>query len=202
MGHETLFVIGAGRMGRGIALSYSIAGAKVVLVDIKDRSQDEFERLRSSVTAELSADIEQLRSFGVLPQDADVLARVEVLPGRQAEAQVASAQLVYEAVPETMPAKQAALDWICQHAAAEATVASTTSTLNVEELAGLMKHPERSLAEPGPFDAAGRDQRWQGNSEIGSRCPGRVIEGHWQDRRCLQCIPRLYRATYTGPGDE
>lgn len=145
MGPETLFVVGAGRMGRGIALSYSIAGASVILVDIKDRPKDEFEKLSSTVTAELSADIEQLRSFGVLSKDADVLARVEVLPGRRAEALVASARLIYEAVPETMPAKQAALEWIGQHAAAETTVASTTSTLNVEELAGLMKHPERFL---------------------------------------------------------
>jgi 3-hydroxybutyryl-CoA dehydrogenase len=70
---------------------------------------------------------------------------VNVTTASVASATLSGCELVFEAVPETLAAKRDAFEWISAHAAPTAIVASTTSTLNVDELAGLVTRPERFL---------------------------------------------------------
>jgi 3-hydroxybutyryl-CoA dehydrogenase len=66
-------VVGAGRMGEGIALAFIHAGLPVTLIDIKDRAEEErhsyFERVRNNIRGEL----QMLVRLGMLePEQADI----------------------------------------------------------------------------------------------------------------------------------
>ena len=55
--NNTVGVLGAGRMGRGIALSYVFAGVPVLLVDLKQRDDKQRQELIDSAKSEMAADL-------------------------------------------------------------------------------------------------------------------------------------------------
>jgi 3-hydroxybutyryl-CoA dehydrogenase len=139
--------VGAGRMGRGIALAFAYAGHRVALVDLRARERAGWQRLQEDVHAELRASAQSLATLGALPEgliDA-VLERVQLVDAAGAAAALAAAELLFEAVPETMAAKRDAFEAINRHARAGALVTSTTSSLLVTQLAPLVARPERFL---------------------------------------------------------
>jgi 3-hydroxybutyryl-CoA dehydrogenase len=132
--------IGAGRMGRGIALAFARAGYEVVVVDFKPR--DDWEALKKEALAEMEAALAMLTELGAGSPGA--LPRIRMLP--YAEAPVLSeAELIFEAVPETLEAKRDAFGRLCKLASPHAILASTTSTILVTDLVPLVTHPERLL---------------------------------------------------------
>jgi 3-hydroxybutyryl-CoA dehydrogenase len=132
--------IGAGRMGRGIALAFARAGYDVVVVDFKPR--DDWATLKKEAMAEMEAALAMLAELGAGSPGA--LARIRMLP--HAEAQVLSeSELIFEAVPETLEAKRDAFERLCKLASPQAILASTTSTILVTDLVPLVTHPERLL---------------------------------------------------------
>ena len=136
--------VGAGRMGRGIALAFAYAGYDVALVDLKVR--DDWNRLRDEAMAEMRASLAMLAELDAMPGDAVERVMGRIRPYPQSEAGVlGQAEIVFEAVPETLEAKRAAFERICALAAPEAVLASTTSTILVTELAPLVTRPERLL---------------------------------------------------------
>lgn len=143
---DRIAAVGAGRMGRGIALSFAFAGLPVQLIDLKPRGAVEAERLFADARAELRADLALMQRLGLL--DASQSARVEALVeyvGHEGAAEALQVPLVFEGVPERMDAKRDCLAFIGEHAPAESIVASTTSTFLVTELATLIERPERFL---------------------------------------------------------
>jgi 3-hydroxybutyryl-CoA dehydrogenase len=144
---NTVAVVGAGRMGRGIAQSCALAGVPAVLIDLKARSAADFERVERGVHAEIGRDMDFLASIGLLDdaQLAEIRARVGVVPAARAVAAIGPCDLVFEGLPETVESKRLAFEWIGRHARADAIVASTTSTMDVNELAGMVTHPGRFL---------------------------------------------------------
>jgi len=139
--------VGAGRMGRGIALHYAFAGLPVTLVDLKPRSEDDLARLEQAALLEIRQDLEFMVATGLLDPARleEVLARVRFAGLSQAGEALAEAGLIYEAVPERMDAKEDAFTRISQNAADTAVIASTTSTFLVTELAQWVTRPERFL---------------------------------------------------------
>jgi 3-hydroxybutyryl-CoA dehydrogenase len=138
--------VGAGRMGRGIALAFAYAGYEVALVDLKPREAAGWARLETAALAEIDSSLGMLAELGALQQDdvARVLARVKVLPERHA-ASLREAEVIFEAVPETLEAKREAFARLCAIADARAILASTTSTILVTDLVPLVTRPERLL---------------------------------------------------------
>jgi 3-hydroxybutyryl-CoA dehydrogenase len=134
-------------MGRGIALSCAIAGVESVLIDLKPRAADDFGRLEAQARAEIARDLGFLARIGLLPSDrVPVLtATVRVLPAALAANALSSCDLIFEGVPETADAKRAAFAWISEAAPADTIIASTTSTMGVNELAEMISRPERFL---------------------------------------------------------
>jgi len=137
-------VVGAGRMGRGIALAFAYAGYDVALVDLKVRN--DWERLRAEAMDEMRASLAMLAELDAMPLAAveRVMRRIRAYPQSEAEV-LGQAEIVFEAVPETLEAKRAAFARICELAAPDAVLASTTSTILVTELAPLVTRPERLL---------------------------------------------------------
>lgn len=142
---KKIAVVGAGRMGRGIALSFAFAGVPVVMVDLKERSDTERGELATAAHAEIRQDLEFLAEVKLLASDsiAAVLDQIEFTDTETAVVTLSDIMLVFEGVPEVIDAKTRTFDFISQHVPNDAIIASTTSTFLVDELAALVTNPGR-----------------------------------------------------------
>ena len=147
MTYPAVAALGAGRMGRGIALAFACAGQRVALIDAKDRSQAGFETLRDEAMGEIGEQLGALVDLGLLAEAAKhkIVARIEVIPREAATACLPQADLLFEGVPEIMAAKAEALALACRSLPDEAVVASTSSTFLSTALAGMVARPQRFL---------------------------------------------------------
>ncbi len=135
---HTITVVGAGVMGRGIALASARTGYETRVLEpsavAADSARAEIERLlarsvdRGETTAE-SADEARSR----LSWTAD------------AGAAASGADLVIEAVPETPELKAAIYRDLAPHLAPDAVIATNTSSLGITELAATSDRPDRFL---------------------------------------------------------
>jgi 3-hydroxybutyryl-CoA dehydrogenase len=139
--------VGAGRMGRGIAIAFAYAGHRIALIDLRVRSEEAWQKLRAEAQAEIEGSLAGLAQLGVLDaaQVPAIAARVELVPAAEAPRALAGAELVFEGVPETMEAKREAFEQINRHCGEDAILTSTTSSILVTQIAALVKRPERFL---------------------------------------------------------
>ncbi len=138
---------GAGRMGRGIAIVFAFAGHDVHLIDLKPRSPEVYDNLKENALHEIRTTLSMLAEFGMMAPDRieAALGRVHLFPLDEAAAGLGTADYIFEAVPETLDAKEDAFSLISSHAAQEAIIASTTSTILSTDLERYVSHPERFL---------------------------------------------------------
>src|ERR1700733_5544466 len=139
--------LGAGRMGRGIAVAFAYAGHAVTMIDVKARSAEQFETLQTEALGEVRKTLASLARFGLLAEgDTEkVIARVSVLPAQDMAVALAGAGIVFEGVPEVVELKREVLAAASKHAGPEVIIASTTSTILVDDLSSAIEHPERFL---------------------------------------------------------
>ena len=145
MQHEIVAAAGAGRMGRGLAVVFALAGHRVSLVDLKQR-EDAAAYLDAAAT-EIRSTLEMLVACGMIgASDVDrVATRVGYVGMDGADAALAEADVIFEGVPEVLDAKREAFALISNAAKPDAILASTTSTILSDELQGMVSHPERFL---------------------------------------------------------
>ena len=139
--------LGAGRMGRGIAVAFAYAGHDVTLIDVKARPAERFEKLRAEALDEIRKTLASLARFKLLEEtDAEaVIAKVSVAPSQQSAAALAGAGIVFEGVPEVVDLKREVLAAASRRVGPEVIIASTTSTILVDDLSGAVEHPGRFL---------------------------------------------------------
>ena len=139
--------IGAGRMGRGIAQVFAYAGHEVRLIDAKPRSRSERARLELEALAEIDSTLAMLSGLGAFEdaQRAQIMSRIHFADRDEAPEALKDSDVVFEGVPEVLDAKREAFAFACDHMRGDAILASTTSTILVTQLAGLVTHPERFL---------------------------------------------------------
>src|ERR1043165_117623 len=144
---ERIACLGAGRMGRGIAVVFAYAGHAVTLVDFKPRNQAAFEKLSAEALAEVRSVFATLAGFGLFDAGTvdTIAARVSVVAEAHAQAALSSASLIFEGVPEVLDLKRDALARASRLAGPAPIIASTTSTILVDDLSGAVEHPERFL---------------------------------------------------------
>ena len=139
--------LGAGRMGRGISVAFAYAGHEVAIVDFKPRDADKFKALEAEALGEVRKTFASMARFGLL-KDADIemlVARVRVVPEASAGAALSSSAIIFEGVPEVLDQKREALARASQLAGPEPIIASTTSTILVDDLSSAIEKPERFL---------------------------------------------------------
>jgi 3-hydroxybutyryl-CoA dehydrogenase len=129
-------VLGAGRMGAGIAHAFALAGARVMVVEADESAA---ERAAARIAESLSRSAE----LGTTPHSLDDLAPL-VSTATDASA-FADCGLVVEAVPEDAALKRAALTRVEAVVGADAVIASNTSSLSIDGLASALHRPERFL---------------------------------------------------------
>jgi 3-hydroxybutyryl-CoA dehydrogenase len=130
-------VVGAGRMGVGIAQAVALAGGEIELLDVKERSATERDSTLETAKKAVEGGLELLASVGLRGNPALVSYSG---PDRLSEALV-----VFEAVPETREAKDAVYALLGDCLPRGALVGSTTSTFAVDDLAGLLHEPDRFM---------------------------------------------------------
>ncbi|MGY3034610.1 3-hydroxybutyryl-CoA dehydrogenase [Bradyrhizobium sp. USDA 4354] len=139
--------LGAGRMGRGIAVAFAFAGHRVTMIDVKARSADEFAKLETDALGEVGKTFASLSKLGLL-SEADVdplIARVSVVAAGQSDEALSEAGMVFEGVPEVVELKREVLGAASKQVGPETVIASTTSTILVDDLSGAIVNPRRFL---------------------------------------------------------
>jgi 3-hydroxybutyryl-CoA dehydrogenase len=144
---EPIACLGAGRMGRGIAVVFAYAGHNVALVDFKARDEAAFKKLSGDALNEMRNVLATLAGFGLFDLAAieTLMARVSIVPEAQAQAALSSASIIFEGVPEVLELKREALGRAAKLAGSTPIIASTTSTILVDDLSPAVENPERFL---------------------------------------------------------
>ncbi len=130
-------VVGSGTMGSGIAMAYANAGIPVVLMDT---DQSALDRALAGIEKTYAGAVKRGR---LTPEKADER-RARIRAVRDWDG-FAEADVVVEAVFETMEVKKevfAQLDRVCRK---EAILATNTSYLDIDEIASATSRPERVI---------------------------------------------------------
>lgn len=132
---ETIAVIGAGTMGRGIAQAASLAGYRVVLVDA-DASA--LHRGIASIREMLASLVEK----GKLEAPARDAALARLTTAETLAEGARNAGLVIEAVPESLELKERVFRELDRSAPPHAILATNTSSLPIAKIARATARPE------------------------------------------------------------
>lgn len=137
--------LGAGRMGRGIGHVFAYAGYTVDVIDFKPRAAAEAARIAAEAKAEIASNLALLAGFGISLDQEKISGRIRIVANDEAPAALASADVVFEGVTETVEAKRDAFARACEHLRPDAIIASTTSSMLADTLAALVTHPGRFI---------------------------------------------------------
>ncbi len=139
--------LGAGRMGRGITVAFAYAGHHVTMIDVKQRSPEQFTKLEAEALDEVRKTLASLARFGLLKgnEAETIMARISVVPASGSAAALAGTGLVFEGVPEVVDLKREVLAAASRAVAPDVIIASTTSTILVDDLSGAVENPKRFL---------------------------------------------------------
>jgi 3-hydroxybutyryl-CoA dehydrogenase len=125
---QTVAVLGAGLMGRGIAYASAVAGYRTILEDTNAEALDR-------AGDEISALLERGVATGKVAGEDSIAARKRLSTSRNLEESVSQADLVIEAVPERIELKIEIFSVLDRKAPAHAVLASNTSSLSITEMA-------------------------------------------------------------------
>ena len=144
---ERISIIGAGRMGEGIATAFAFAGVPVSLVDIKNRTALEQQTYFENIMANIHNDLNAKVMLGRLREEqvSQVADRVKLVSRGDAKEPLRNTSVTFEAVPEIVEVKRETFAWLDQILPADSVIASTTSTFLVTQLADLVQNGERFL---------------------------------------------------------
>src|SRR5262249_50903684 len=134
---QRVAIIGAGSMGGGIAMSFANAGIPVTLIETGE------EQLKRGLGI-MQKNYEATAARGGIPADAPAK-RMALISGVIGLENVKDADLVIEAVFETMAVKKEALGKVDEYGNAGAVLARHTSYLKVNEIAAITKRPQDVL---------------------------------------------------------
>jgi 3-hydroxybutyryl-CoA dehydrogenase len=140
-----IVALGAGRMGRGIGHVFAYAGYSVGIIDFKPRAAADAARIAAEAKAEIASNLALLAGFGIALDEEKISSRIRIVPNDEAPAALASADVVFEGVTETLEAKRDAFARACEHLRPDAIIASTTSSMLADTLAALVTQPERFI---------------------------------------------------------
>lgn len=140
-------VVGAGRMGRGISLSFAFSGYTVQLFDSEERSAEAFAELTESVLEEIQTELVFLERLQLVTaaQAKKIATRISVVARSASAEHLGRADFVFEAVAEVLDIKQSTYAWLNSVVADDAVIGSTTSTILVDTLAEFVDNNSRFL---------------------------------------------------------
>ena len=136
MAIQTVAVIGAGIMGRGIAYAAALGGFRTLIQDASGEALDK-------ATAEISAVLEKGVVTGKVAGDAAAAALKRLGAVRSLDDAARGADLVIEAVPEKIELKLEIFARLDRVSPPHAILASNTSSLSITEIAAATGRPKQ-----------------------------------------------------------
>jgi 3-hydroxybutyryl-CoA dehydrogenase len=130
-------VVGAGQMGNGIAHVAALSGFEVVLTDVSKEFVDKG-------LATIGRNLDRQVTKGVVPQGAKGEALARITPGVGLGG-LAGCQIVVEAVVESLDVKTEVFRELSHLVAADAILASNTSSISITKLASVSSRPEKFI---------------------------------------------------------
>lgn len=134
---ERITVVGAGRMGVPIAMKLAMAGFAVDLVDLKARTDAQWETFSKQVEASCS------EMAALLAHEVPLGSGWPVRLRRGCGPWLGEADCLFEALPERREVKADAYRELCQWVKPACLIGSTTSSFTPDDLSGDVTHPER-----------------------------------------------------------
>jgi enoyl-CoA hydratase / 3-hydroxyacyl-CoA dehydrogenase len=129
-------VVGAGDMGHGIAELFAVNGYQVNLMD-------KFPAMLDKARTRIGASLDKLVEKGKLSKDDSASARSRLAYYEDMSKAVSNADLVVEAVPESLELKRSIFKEASMYAPREAILASNTSNIRITDLGEATSRPER-----------------------------------------------------------
>ncbi len=137
MNIKTIFIVGTGAMGAGIA---QLAAGSGFSVNLFDQDGKQVERAIARIAGDLNRQAE--KNFITPEEKQAVMSRIE---GRTSLADAADADLVLEAITESLEAKQTLFRELSACCRDDVLFASNTSSISITAIASAVKHPENFL---------------------------------------------------------
>ena len=134
---ETIAVIGAGTMGRGIAQATALAGYRVILYDVAEPILTEALR---QIGGSIDKGVARGKTAETVAEQAKNAFYITTILSDAAQA-----DLVIEAAPEDLELKRQIFTALDTAAPAHAILASNTSSLSINALSGATKRPDRFI---------------------------------------------------------
>ncbi|HEX7190187.1 MAG TPA: 3-hydroxybutyryl-CoA dehydrogenase [Thermoanaerobaculia bacterium] len=133
----TIVVIGAGTMGNGIAHTAAASGFPTTLIDV---DQPILDRALSTISANLQRGVDKEKMTAEEKQT--ILGRITAVPDMAA---VAQADLVVEAIIESLAAKTALFRKLDALTKPECILSSNTSSISITKMAAATKRPDKVI---------------------------------------------------------
>jgi len=130
-------VIGAGTMGTGIAIAFADAGLPVTVVETNDGA---VEKARETIFGMFKYQVDK----GRLTQE-EAWQRANAIAFEERYDELGDADVVVEAVFESMPVKQDIFGQLDRFTKPSCILASNTSTLDIDEIAAATSRPDKVL---------------------------------------------------------
>ena len=137
-------VLGPGRIGRQIALTFALGGSRVLLVDIKDRPAGGAAVVFDDARREIGRDLALMADEGVI-QPGEVQPALDRIEDRAGLEGLAGCGFVQEALPELLDLKRDILARVSAIVSRAAIIASTSSTISPRHMADAVGGAERFL---------------------------------------------------------
>ncbi len=135
---ETIAVIGAGTMGRGIAYVSALGGYRTILEDVS-------EKMLEKALAYIREALDDGVSRGKVTPEAKEKALAQIAVAHKVEDACRTADLVIEAVPEEMESKLEIFTILDKFAKPGAIFASNTSSLSISDMAAITFRQENCI---------------------------------------------------------
>lgn len=131
---QTIMIVGAGQMGRGIARIAAQAGFKVLLHDMKDELlQESYATIKLELDAHADTDSDGRKR---------ILANISLTTKLQDSVR---SDFVIEAAPENISIKQQIFSNLSHYITQDTILASNTSSLSISDIASATDCPERII---------------------------------------------------------
>ncbi|HAM80854.1 3-hydroxyacyl-CoA dehydrogenase [Ornithinibacillus bavariensis] len=136
---NSITVVGAGVMGRGIAYVSALAGFQTTLVDV---SQDQLQNALDEMSILANKAVERGKLSNI--EAGNLVGNIQT--SLELHTVVKSTDFVIEAVPEKRDLKKHVLETVDTYAAKDIVIASNTSTISPTELGSYTKRSEKVAA--------------------------------------------------------
>jgi 3-hydroxybutyryl-CoA dehydrogenase len=133
---KSIFVVGAGTMGNGIAQTAAVSGYQVTMMDVAD---DLVQRGKATI----AKSVDKLFEKGKLTADQKTAALA--ILGAADLKEAAKADLIIEAANESPALKSKLFNDLDQAARPEAVLASNTSSISITKLGAATKRPDKVI---------------------------------------------------------